>query len=342
MTNRRNADSIDVISSMQHDVKQRLKTAAKAFVSIALLFWLFTRIDAAEFFATLRELPWWAVTGAFALVLASQCLGALRLKLLLQSQAIVVSFAYAVYLTFVGLFVGNFLPGTVGGDVMKVVLLGRRGHRKSIATACVVVDRLINMAAMCLLLPTVLSIAGIFNIKARTLLPPAMIFLLSAIMAAIFLGPRLLRFLVAYTGRHDPSDPSFLARMGRALHGLLRMLQKWAHAPWQLAGYLAISALLIAASILSMWTITLSLGVPITFPEFVAVVVLVYFAAQIPISLNGLGIAEAGFVYLFTQLGMPPESALTIAAMNRLLYIAASAAGGTLFAAMRNTLPAES
>jgi uncharacterized protein (TIRG00374 family) len=316
--------------------------AARMVTSCGLICWLVLNTNWSDFRAALDDLSAWMVVLAFTLVLLSQSFGAMRLKLLLKSQHIRVSVPYSVYLTFVGLFASNFLPGTVGGDVMKVVLLARRGHRKAVATACVVTDRLINMAAMCLLLPSVLSIAGIFNIQARTLLPSAMIFLLSAIIAAIFLGPRLLRLLVAYTGRHDPSDPSFLARMGRGLHGLLRMLQKWAHAPWQLAGYLAISALLIATSILSMWTIAVSLHTPIAFVEFVAVVVLVYFAAQAPISLNGLGIAEAGFVYLFAQLGMPPESGLTIAAMNRLFYIAASAAGGTLFAAMRNTLPAES
>lgn len=312
--------------------RQFLKTTAKAIVSITLLVWLFLTADLGSFISTARGIPPMTTVLAFALVLVSQGFGALRLMLLLRNQGIRIGYFYSLRLTFTGLFAGNFLPGTVGGDIIKVVMLAGRGHRKSVSTACVVVDRLVNMGAMCLLLPSLVTIAPVFNVSARQMLLPTAIAFAAAVILVVVFGPTVIRLLVAHTERHDPLDPGFIARLGRGFNGLLRMLQNWAKAPAQVAGYFAISFALIGASILSAWLIAEALNVGVSFLQLTSVIVIIYFVALIPISLNGLGISEASIVFLLAQLDVAQEPALALALLIRFLFVAASSLGGIAMA----------
>ncbi len=57
------------------------------------------------------------------------------------------SFAYLLKLTLSTFFISNFLPGTIGGDVVKAFALTRRAMPFSRAVSTLLLDRLTNMAA---------------------------------------------------------------------------------------------------------------------------------------------------------------------------------------------------
>src|SRR5678816_4878553 len=56
----------------------------------------------------------------------------------------------AVRQYFVGLFVNNFLPSTVGGDMAKVYYIGRQHGYRAVA-ASVVVDRVLGVGILAIL-----------------------------------------------------------------------------------------------------------------------------------------------------------------------------------------------
>jgi glycosyltransferase 2 family protein len=79
----------------------------------------------------------------------------LRWFLLVRAQDLPFTFASAVRLGMVGYFFNTFLPGSVGGDLVKAACIIREQSRRTVAVATVVVDRavglcgLIWLAALC-------------------------------------------------------------------------------------------------------------------------------------------------------------------------------------------------
>ncbi|MCJ7693411.1 MAG: flippase-like domain-containing protein, partial [Sedimentisphaerales bacterium] len=85
-----------------------------------------------------------AVLVIFAL---GQVLVALRWWILTKTQAIVISFSAAVRLQFLGLFYNNFLPGSVGGDLIRAWYVTKHTEKKFEAVLSVFVDRVIGLTS---------------------------------------------------------------------------------------------------------------------------------------------------------------------------------------------------
>ena len=114
--------------------------AVQGMISVALLTWIFRGLDRQAFQALFARLPLWFYVVSLGVVLGGQVLYAWRWWLVLTVTGAEVSFSTAVRQYFVGIFVNNFLPSTVGGDLAKVYYIGRRtrlscrrrlGHRRS-------------------------------------------------------------------------------------------------------------------------------------------------------------------------------------------------------------------
>jgi hypothetical protein len=74
----------------------------------------------------------------------------------------------------------------------------------------------------------------------------------------------------------------------------------------------------------------LSLAVPLS---AVAVFVpLVSLAGMVPVSVNGLGVREALYILLFGQIGVSPESSVSLALVYLAVTVVASLPGGLVYA----------
>jgi len=76
-----------------------------------------------------------------------------RWHVLLSSGGIKIPFRDTLRLTFTGLFASNFLPTSVGGDVVRLAGVMQMGYDRAICLASIAVDRLVNMTGMSLASP---------------------------------------------------------------------------------------------------------------------------------------------------------------------------------------------
>jgi glycosyltransferase 2 family protein len=90
------------------------------------------------------------VIAGFALLLTF-----LRWQLLVKAQGLEFSRYDAIRLGLVGYFFNTFLPGAVGGDVLKAIGIAREQSRRTVAVATVLIDRLIGLWALILLVSLV-------------------------------------------------------------------------------------------------------------------------------------------------------------------------------------------
>jgi len=122
----------------------------QVLVTIGLLWWLFhdptRRTDMSE--AIARADLWWLLA---AMVSAGACefFGIIRWQLFLKMLHLQVPLAETTRLFFIGAFFNQFLPGTTGGDVVRVLYLMREHpEHRTAGFLSVAVDRLLAMLVL--------------------------------------------------------------------------------------------------------------------------------------------------------------------------------------------------
>jgi uncharacterized protein (TIRG00374 family) len=85
---------------------------------------------------------------AGVLYLASLLITLLRWYVLVRAQGVPLTIAGAMRLGMIGFFFNTFLPGAVGGDIVKAAGLAREQSGRTLAAATVIVDRAIALWAL--------------------------------------------------------------------------------------------------------------------------------------------------------------------------------------------------
>ena len=325
----------------------------KAAASAALLVWLGLRLDWRAALDALWSVRPEVVLLAVTLAFVSQLLCARRLQVLVGSCKVRVPYPESLRLTFIGVFFGNFLPGTIGGDVYRIVALVQRGCRKSLSLTVIFVDRLVNLAAMIAMISLIWWSRDFLPPGCAAVLGGGVLAFCAILGVALALG-RTFRGPLAHESapdddaacacgrrtpaRHQPrpdsprEPPRRLERFARAAREIFRW---WATRPETLLHAFLLSLILIFATQFGLWVFGRSLGMEVDLVTFVVIHAVIACATVLPISLNGLGIQEAGYVYLLAQVGVPPETTVPLALFARFLYVLTGLPGVVLVAVPR-------
>jgi len=92
-----------------------------------------------------RQMNIGVFAAALGIFIISQIIIGLRWWLLLRSQHIFIDFWAAVRLYFLGWFYNNFMPGSVGGDLLRAWYVTKHTNRRFEAALSVFVDRLVGL-----------------------------------------------------------------------------------------------------------------------------------------------------------------------------------------------------
>jgi len=293
-------------------VRSRPWLAVQAIVTIVLLAVLLRRLDLDALWALFRGLPLWFYLLSLAVVLAGQVAYAWRWRLLLSAAGVPAPFSVVLRHYFVGIFVNNFLPSTVGGDVAKVYYLGRiHGYR--VVTASVAIDRMLGVGLLALLAAGALWASPVEAPR-----------LTAAAVASTFVAGAAL-LLLTITSFGTGGLPERVARLGAravAAAGRLQRLRLDMAAPLASPAVIAKAALVVIGYAVAVTAIYLRFtqlqdaNSPPALAMF-AVVTATTVLSNVPISLNGLGLREQLHASLLAPLGIAPEIAVAI---SLLLY----------------------
>jgi uncharacterized membrane protein YbhN (UPF0104 family) len=135
-----------------------IKIAGTA-LSLGLLAWLLARQGWAQLGAACTGLEAWRLGALLLLTLVSRLAIAGRWHLLLWACGAPLPWRQSVALTFTGLFASNFLPSTVGGDVVRLAGAMQQGCAGADATASLLLDRVTGAVGMACALPFALPAA---------------------------------------------------------------------------------------------------------------------------------------------------------------------------------------
>ncbi len=263
------------------------------FFSIALIFLLLKEEGGDDLLQAMKSLPVAYFIAAILTLLVSRMFVVLRWHVLLRSGGVHISLRHTAMLTFTGLFSSNFLPTTIGGDVVRLAGAMQLGYDRAICLASLVADRLIGMIGMALTLPFGLIPVIAYGKELQA------ITVASLYSRSLDFVKRIFGTFAIWLRKPIPLMLSFLSTFGNMLFIFMAI-------------YLLISGLGQHVSywlIAGLWSLT-------------------YFVTLIPISVNGFGVQELSLTFLLSRIGgLNHSESLTVAILIRALFLITSLPG---------------
>jgi len=305
----------------------------KIFVSVGLLVFFFTRIHIEHFLNTFAAAEFRYIALALVVYFISQFVSALRWQILAQPLGFTSAFKTFLNFYLIGMFFNLFAPGTVGGDVSRIYYLAREGEMTRQknwggatlnSTVVVFIDRVIGMMVL-----VWLGALGLLLFPGYAV--PSTIRLVTFALALGFIIGGLLL----------PVLRRILPENGHAIVVKLRVALRSYRLHWQaIPQSIAVSFVihLIQAWIHLMLGLALHLDIP--FSYCIILYPLVGTFAAIPITLNGLGLREGGYLFLLAVIGISSEKAIAFGVLLFLIIAADSLIGGVLFLLKKSPSPA--
>jgi glycosyltransferase 2 family protein len=288
-------------------LRKRLTFAAQCLVSAGLLILLTRTLDLGALRGLFATMPPWFYLTSLAVVLGGQALYAWRWRQVLFAAGVPVSVGTAIQQYFIGIFLNNFFPSTVGGDMAKVYYLGRDHGYRPIA-ASIVLDRLLSIGLLAVLATAMYWIAP--DPSPQFVITRAIV---TAIAACLIGG-------LVLAARGTGGLPRRLVPFGSVAVAIGERAQRFRHDMAAAAGRPGI--VLQSAAVVVTYFLALT-GIYRAFllintaahPGYLTLFTAVTTASllsNIPVSVNGLGLREQLHAILLAPLGVPREAAVAI------------------------------
>jgi len=303
---------------------RRAAPVVKLAVSAALLGWLYTRTDVGELRHHLASADLRVLALVYVLLFANTTISAFKWQLLLRADGIDVRLGSLVASYLIGTFFNIFMPSNIGGDVYRVYDVTRQSARPAGSFASVFADRLTGFVALVALGVIFATLTLQRFATVDVLVVPLAVCVALGTLIWLLLERTLLMRILRAVG---------LARLPRVMHHAETFLAS-IHVYWRAPGLL-IRAMLLALgfqglAIVSIWLMSVALGLRIPLVTFCAFVPLISLLEALPISVFGIGVRDVSYVVLFARVGVPSADALSIAVFYVLVTVAYAALGGVV------------
>lgn len=303
-------------------IKKILLNLLRIVVSVGLiifLFWLM-RGSLGDVASAIKKANIPLLLISLVCFVSSIMLQGVRLDAIMKAQNLDITLKEVIRLTFIGQFFSNFLPTSVGGDVVKAYYASRQTKKKIPSIACIFLDRVLGTVTLfIMLLVTCLFVKGAFLNKYIK------VFLFITLAASIAVALVFFNKNIAKTFR--PFVNKFKA--SKAIKHFYELVHNYKRHPGLLSGALLISALLQLISFFAAYLITISLHCPVPLKEVLLLMPIVCTMGMAP-SISGLGVVEGSFVFFFGPF-MGKEAAFALSILWRGCNFFVSLTGGVLY-----------
>jgi uncharacterized protein (TIRG00374 family) len=286
----------------------------------ALLLWLLARgLDAAKLRAVLRQADPWLVGLALALLTTVPAISAPRWHAILRRLDRPLPFAALMRALYVGSFLSQVFPSSIGGDLWRVWFCTRAGVPPGAAAGSVVIERLAGLGATAIFfaasLPLLLAKVG-RNPVATLLWTMFAAFIVAAgVFALVAVRPAL----VPRSG--------FWAALANLAQALARVMRSAS-----LVGLMVATALVgQAVAILAGFALARALALPLTLADCTATLPPALLISLLPVSLGGWGVREGALVTLLGFYGVASELALMLSILFGLALLGSTLPGLVLW-----------
>lgn len=283
------------LSQLSKPVKQGLFFVLKLMLSALALVVVFRKIDFSQTQVILKSLDWPWLILALLFFNLSKVLSAFRLSGLFRAIGLNMPEIQNLRLYYIGMFYNLFLPGGIGGDAYKIVMLKKRKQSKiKETTLAVFLDRLSGVAA-------IVVIMGIIALSA-----------LNASFSPFIIQSIIVLIVLIY--------PLFF-------NALFFFLPKFKKAFFKMNAFaLGVQLSQVASALLLLK----AMSVNSQFSEYILLFLFSSIVTIVPVTIGGLGARELSFLWGQNVLHVEINSAITLGLLFFLITVLSSFVGAFL------------
>lgn len=296
----------------------------KGLVSLGLLSFLFYRIDVPHLLGVLSSARLSYLILALLAYFLGQIISSIRWALLARTLGFGNPFKDFMAFYLIGMFFNLFAPSTVGGDAGRVFYLARSDSRglerewtgsASQALMSVIMDRAVGMAVLVWIGAAAVALFPTYA------LPAAVRYLIFTLALGSVVGWTLLPIWQrGLPGRKHPVGKN-----------LLLALETY-RTRWPVLRVAIILSL--AVHFIQTWIQILlgrALGLEIPWSYAFILYPLVTLFSALPVSLNGIGLREGGYLFLLRRIAVGSEKAVAFGLLWFMIVAIDSLVGGAIF-----------
>lgn len=293
----------------------------KIIVMLGLIAYLIHRIDSRQVIDLVQRANWRLLIPVFAVSVLVNLLYSTGWKVIANGLALDLSLAEAFELYHIGLFFNNFLPTVVGGDLARIYFLTKQSRQRRDAVLSVVISRLLSLYALLWVATGMLILIGWpgpqrlnptlrYSLWVVPFLPLAIFWALEKwspafakrLSADLGLQSRLFDSLVSFRSRGHLLGIAFACF---------------------LAAYLLV--------VMDHFLLAMSLHLEVSVESILVFVPLATLVTVLPVSVNGLGLREGAFAFLFSMSGLSISQSVIYSLAGQLILFIISLLGGVFY-----------
>ena len=309
--------------------KQHYLQVLKFIISLfllGLLFWL-----ARGNFSKIAQLFKSANLGFFSLALAAMFVGtvfaACRLKLILSAHNNIFNLKDLFNLTLIGHFFNNFMPTSLGGDLVKAHYISQKNNQRVVAYTSALIDRVIGLFSVTIIASLALLIMR-KQIEHAFIVWAVAILLLGCILFSVIIFRK--DFLRTIARHSQASRLMQQLKIDSLIKKIYQVVAVYAERGRIIAIPVIISVLAQGFIFISVYFLSKSLLVELSFARVLLVMPVIFVLCMLPISVNGLGVREWGFMLFFSpSIGRPAALSLSLLYLGEFLVL--SLIGGIVY-----------
>jgi len=307
---------------------QRIKTVVKVAISLGLFSYLVYISDPQKIVELLgniyKEDGVLYLSFAFSFGIISIFLMSIRWKIVLKNYDIPLGLKRLFGYYFIGLFFNNFLPTSIGGDIVRVYKVIGDSNNRTASFASVIVERILGIAATLFLAITSLYYVSHYFKDDRILYISIIIFGLIISSFILVTRKKPFEFLVKVF------DKITLLSIGEKVNKLIEAIYTLKEKRKVFVWVFVLSILSQVAIVFMNYAVVRALNIKVDLAYLFLVVPLTFILTMLP-SINGVGIRDGGFVFLLSKIGVSGAAAISLSFMNIIIPLLLSIWGGFLF-----------
>lgn len=313
-------------------LKKIVGFAAKLLISLGILAYVIWKIGQQAEWDQLQDrltdLDWGWVALGFLAQLAAMACTLTRWKLLLDGQELHVPLKHLVGAFMIGRFIGTFTPSTVGLDGYRMYDIAKHSGKIAPAVSVILVEKVIGFFVLSMLVLLTLP-WGFAVLPTSTLTAVGALYAIPVLLSLVLLSrPSLIQRLLGVFFRPGTA-------LGKKVENAAAAVTTYEAQRGKLVRAVAIGFPVHLFSICIFICTGYAIGAPISLTDMLFVGPLVITATVLPISLSGLGVREAAFIYLLTATGVSVGEAALLSFLGYLIGRVISMFGGIFWIARR-------
>ena len=291
-------------------------------LSVALLAWLYTKIDIKSTKDILYSADIGYILCSLAVFFIVNVILIGRWFVFMNALELDPSFMRAIRYYLAGLFGNLFLPSAIGGDIIKILGMCKDSDQKPKIVASVILDRLSGFASIVLVAFCSFMLGRKYMQGTHLIVPIMTMGGASLVIALILFNHSVFEFICRVF--------NFFPKIKNALMSLHDNISLMKNKKVEGMKAILLSCLSQIVYASTFFLSAKALHQDISFIYFLIFVPIICVAASFP-SIGGLGVREAGAAFLFSKVGIGSGVAVSLSLLSFLFMVVVGLLGGIFY-----------